>query len=142
MSGLMPASTLLPVTRRLRAAVQPLGFAESVTHVYNPLDYAWEVHRSYLKLYGQGTRKFILLGMNPGPWGMAQTGIPFGDVGMVRDWLGLSGRVAAPAREHPRRPGGGYLRCRSESYRSRGWEIKRTQPKGRYLRRRSKAAGR
>ena len=121
MSGLMPPPTLLPVTRRLRAAVQPLGFAEPVTHVYNPLDYAWEVHRSYLKLYGQGTRKFILLGMNPGPWGMAQTGIPFGDVGLVRDWLGLSGRVAAPAREHPRRPVQGLDCQRSEVSGRRLW---------------------
>ena len=65
--------------------MRPLAFAAPVTHVYNPLEYAWEVHRSYLEIHGKGRKEFVLLGMNPGPWGMAQTGIPFGDVGMVRD---------------------------------------------------------
>jgi single-strand selective monofunctional uracil DNA glycosylase len=117
----MPASSLLPITRQLRRAVRPLSFAEPVTHTYNPLEYAWEVHRAYLRLYGNGRKDFILLGMNPGPWGMAQTGIPFGDVEVVRDWLGLSGKVAAPAQEHPRRPVQGFDCPRGEVSGRRLW---------------------
>ena len=36
------------------------------------------------------------MGMNPGPFGMAQTGIPFGEIGMVRDWMGLFAQVDQP----------------------------------------------
>ena len=38
-----------------------------------------------------------MLGMNPGPFGMAQTGVPFGDVAMVRDFVGITGRVGKAA---------------------------------------------
>ena len=121
MAGLMPAPPLITISRQLRQAMRPLAFAAPVTHVYNPLEYAWEVHRSYLEIHGKGRKEFVLLGMNPGPWGMAQTGIPFGDVGMVRDWLELSGKVAAPAREHPRRPVQGFACPRGEVSGRRLW---------------------
>jgi len=56
----------------------------------------------------------VVLGMNPGPFGMAQTGIPFGDVSVVRDFLGLEGQVGKPEREHPKRKVDGMACARSE----------------------------
>jgi single-strand selective monofunctional uracil DNA glycosylase len=81
-----------------------LRFDPPVSYVYNPLVYARKAHERYLTLYGGGTRKVLLLGMNPGPWGMAQTGIPFGDVVSVRDWLKIRVPVGSPQRAHPKRP--------------------------------------
>src|SRR5687768_5515336 len=87
---------LLAVDRGLARAVEGLRFAAPVAHVYNPLAYAWEPHAAYLDRYGGGQKEVLLLGMNPGPFGMAQTGVPFGDVAMVRDWLGITGAVSRP----------------------------------------------
>lgn len=71
-------SGLPAVAKNLSAALRPLRFAAPVTHVYDPLDYAWPAHREYLRRFGQGPKEVVLVGMNPGPWGMAQTGVPFG----------------------------------------------------------------
>ncbi len=102
---------LVDVSRALAREVGPLHFAAPVTACYNPLDYAWPPHEAYLRRYGVASREVLLLGMNPGPFGMAQTGIPFGDVTMVQDWLGIEAPVAKPAYEHPKRPVEGFA-CR------------------------------
>jgi single-strand selective monofunctional uracil DNA glycosylase len=105
----------------LRKALQGLRFSPPVTHVYDPLDYAWDVHARYLERWGSGPREVLLLGMNPGPWGMAQTGVPFGEVRSVRDWLGLEAPVGRPEPEHPKRPVTGFACRRSEVSGSRLW---------------------
>ena len=65
--------------------------------VYNPLVYARVPHEAYLERWGTKTpREVLMLGMNPGPFGMAQTGVPFGDVAMVRDFVGITGPVGRP----------------------------------------------
>ena len=79
----------------------PLRFGPPVTHVYNPLEYAREPLERYIERYGQGTKEVVFLGMNPGPFGMAQTGVPFGEIAHVRDWLKIEGRVGNPPVEHP-----------------------------------------
>ena len=84
--------------RVLRDEVAQLRFSPPVTHVYNPLDYAWEGHRQYLERFGRGPKRIVFLGMNPGPFGMMQTGVPFGEVAAVRDWMGIRGG-------HPRAAG-------------------------------------
>lgn len=112
---------LVDVSRALSRAVGKLAFQAPVTHVYNPLDYAWEPHRAYLERYGPGTKEIVLVGMNPGPFGMAQTGVPFGDVAMVRDFLGIGGRVRKPKNEHPKRPVLGFDCQRSEVSGTRLW---------------------
>ncbi len=91
-------SDLVPVAERLRRRTRRLRFAPPVTHAYAPLDYAWAPHRLYLERYGAGRREILFLGMNPGPFGMAQNGIPFGDTAMVRDWLGIEAPVERPRR--------------------------------------------
>lgn len=97
--------------------------SKTVSWVYNPLDYAWEVHNQYLRKYGGLGSKTILLGMNPGPWGMGQTGVPFGDVSKVRDYLGLTGDVGQPERLHPKRPVIGLESTRNEVSGTRLWGI-------------------
>jgi single-strand selective monofunctional uracil DNA glycosylase len=105
----------------LRRDLERIRFASPVTHVYNPLCYAWEPHRAYLERYGRAPREVLLVGMNPGPWGMAQTGVPFGDVELVRDWLRIEGSVARPTTEHPRRPVQGFACRRREGSGRRLW---------------------
>ncbi|HXV65399.1 MAG TPA: uracil-DNA glycosylase family protein [Vicinamibacteria bacterium] len=121
------ALKLIEGARRLGRKLDALSFGPPVTHVYNPLSYAWELHRRYLERYGDGEREVVLVGMNPGPWGMVQTGVPFGDVEMVRDWLGIDGRVGRPKKEHPRRRVRGFECHRSEvsGHRLWGWARER-----------------
>ena len=61
--------------------------------------------------------------MNPGPWGMAQTGVPFGEIAAVRDWLGISAPVGQPAYPHPKRPVEGFACERSEVSGRRLWGL-------------------
>lgn len=112
---------LQTISRTLSRDVGPLAFVLPVTHVYNPLEYAQASHEEYLKRYGAGRKTVLLLGMNPGPFGMAQTGIPFGEVSSVRDWLMIAAQVGRPEREHPRRPVLGFRCPRSEVSGKRLW---------------------
>lgn len=117
------ADRVLTVLADLRDRVDCCTFAEPVTHVYNPLGYAWPAVEEYVRRWGAGPRRVLLLGMNPGPWGMAQTGVPFGEVAAVRGWLGLGATVGKPAREHPRRPVQGLACERSEVSGRRLWGL-------------------
>ena len=80
---------LIKATKALSQSVGSLSFDLPTAYIYNPLEYAWEIHRQYLELAGDGKKKVVFLGMNPGPYGMAQTGVPFGEIPAVRDWMGL-----------------------------------------------------
>ncbi len=113
--------SLVRIALDLRRDVEKLSFAPPVTHVYNPLRYAWRPHREYLERFGEGPKAALFVGMNPGPWGMAQTGVPFGEISMVRDWMGISRKVGKPDREHPKRPVAGFDCTRSEVSGERLW---------------------
>ncbi len=113
--------SLVDIARDLSSEVDRLKFAPPVTHVYNPLDYAWPAHRQYLDRFGDARGAVLLLGMNPGPWGMVQTGVPFGEVGAVRDWLGIDAPIGRPNLEHPKRLVLGLACTRSEVSGSRLW---------------------
>jgi len=112
---------LRSAARRLCRDLEPLRFAPPVTCVYNPLEYARRNHDAYLRRYASGPKRVVYLGMNPGPYGMAQTGVPFGEVAHVRDWLGIEGPVDKPRLEHPRRPVQGFDCPRSEVSGARLW---------------------
>jgi single-strand selective monofunctional uracil DNA glycosylase len=114
---------LIAAARRLRAQTSRLRFSAPVTHVYNPLVYAWAPHEAYLRKFGGARKRIVFLGMNPGPFGMAQTGVPFGEVAAVRDWLKIECPVGKPEREHPRRPVIGFECARSEVSGRRLWGL-------------------
>jgi single-strand selective monofunctional uracil DNA glycosylase len=117
--------SLVEISRKLSQRVDQLKFTEPVSHVYNPLHYAREPHELYLTRWGQGPKRALLLGMNPGPFGMAQTGVPFGDVGLVRDFLGVSGKVGRPPLEHDKRKVLGFECPRGEVSGQRLWGFAR-----------------
>jgi single-strand selective monofunctional uracil DNA glycosylase len=117
---------LVDVARNLSEEVDRLVFSAPVSHVYNPLDYAFTAHAQYLQRFGGAPKEVLFLGMNPGPWGMAQTGVPFGEVGAVRDWLGIDADVSRPDPEHPKRPIMGFACTRSEVSGARLWGWART----------------
>ncbi len=112
---------LVRLTRELSQEAGALRFGAPVAFVYNPLDYARAPHEDYLARYAGAEKRAVFLGMNPGPFGMAQNGVPFGEMGLVRDWLKISGRVGKPALEHPRRPVEGFACARSEVSGARLW---------------------
>lgn len=107
----------------LRDAVDRLRFAAPVAFTYNPLRYAWAPHSAYLERYGAGRKRVVFLGMNPGPFGMAQTGVPFGEIPAVRDWLRIQEPVNRPSPEHPKRPVTGFACTRSEVSGRRLWGL-------------------
>jgi single-strand selective monofunctional uracil DNA glycosylase len=115
------------ITDTLVHELHPLRFTEPITHVYNPLDYARQPYDVYLKRFGVRPKEILLVGMNPGPWGMAQTGIPFGEVEAVANWMGISGEVGQPRKPHPKRPieGFGCSRREISGRRLWGWAQKR-----------------
>jgi single-strand selective monofunctional uracil DNA glycosylase len=113
--------SLVGVSRRLSARVAHLQFGSPVTHVYNPLEYARAAHERYLERFGTPPKEAVFVGMNPGPFGMAQTGVPFGDVKMVRDWMGISVPIRGPAKQHAKRPVLGFDCGRSEVSGTRLW---------------------
>ncbi len=114
---------LIELTKQLSADVDKLTFSRDDITVYNPLEYAWEPHKRFLESYGEGKKRIIFLGMNPGPWGMAQTGVPFGEVNAVLDWLKIEEPVGKPEIEHPKRPILGFSTTRSEVSGRRLWGL-------------------
>lgn len=128
---------LKAITNALIDDLRTLRFGPPVTHVYNPLEYAREPYDRYLSRYASRPREVLLVGMNPGPWGMAQTGVPFGEVNLVRGWLGIEAPVGVPAVLHPKRPVLGFSCPRSEVSGKRlwGWARRRFRTPERFFRR-------
>ncbi len=129
--------SLSRIVARANPELEALTFSGPVACVYNPLVYAWDLHRQYLERFGSGRKQVVLLGMNPGPFGMVQTGVPFGEVEAVRSWLGIRGEVARPAVEHEKRPILGLSSTRSEVSGRRlwGWAAQRFVTPQRFFRR-------
>lgn len=114
---------LLKITETLAGELENLCFSAPVAYVYNPLVYAAEPHGQYLKRYGAGRKETVFVGMNPGPWGMTQTGVPFGEIESVSGWLGIEGKVNKPPREHPKKKVDGFRCRRSEVSGRRLWGL-------------------
>ena len=117
------ASALITAARELSEAVERLHFALPVSHIYNPLDYAWAPHETYLRRFGTHPKQVIFIGMNPGPFGMVQCGVPFGEIAAVRDWMGIIEPVRKPKSENPERPVEGFACERSEVSGRRLWGL-------------------
>ena len=118
---------LLAATDRLCSALAEQCFSPPVTHVYNPLEYARAPYEQYLRRYAATPKRVLFFGMNPGPYGMTQTGVPFGEIHHVRDWLGIEAPVKQPAHEHPRRKITGFSCTRSEVSGARLWGLWRSR---------------
>ena len=114
---------LVELAAQLRDRIDRLTFGPPVACTYNPLRYAWAPHRQYLERYGSGRKRVIFMGMNPGPYGMTQTGVPFGEIAAVRDWLRIQGEVTQPSCVHPKRPITGFACERSEVSGRRLWGL-------------------
>src|ERR1700733_8573109 len=114
---------LIAAARGLSTQVDRLKFKPPVAYVYNPLAYAWVAHEKYLRQFGGGKKRVVFLGMNPGPFGMAQTGVPFGEVAAVRDWLKIRAEIGKPAKEHLKRPVTGFDCPRAEVSGRRLWGL-------------------
>ena len=117
------STAIIDAAQELTKELKPLQFADPVSCVYLPTEYAWETHKQYLENYGSGKKRVLMLGMNPGPWGMTQTGVPFGEIPSVRDWMGISGAVKKPVPEHPKRQVVGFDCERSEVSGRRLWGL-------------------
>ena len=117
------AQKLIKEAHLLGEKVARLRFRPPVTHVYNPLIYAWPVHELYLRRFGRTGKRVVFLGMNPGPFGMVQTGVPFGEIAAVRDWMGIRGEISRPPAQHPRRPIQGFDCPRAEISGKRLWGL-------------------
>ncbi len=124
----MAETPIVSLYRTLTRELEPLQETilrdvPAVEAIYNPLVYAGRSWQEYLNRYGTGRREVLFLGMNPGPWGMAQTGVPFGEVAAVRDWMGLEMPVDSPPVQHPARPVRGFACTRSEVSGRRLWAL-------------------
>ena len=117
------ARRMLEAAAALRDCVDELSFAPPVSHTYNPLNYAWDSHAEYIRSFASGPRRVVLLGMNPGPFGMMQTGVPFGEIPAVRDWMGIHTNITPPPSQHPKRPIEGFECSRSEVSGRRLWGL-------------------
>ena len=75
----------------------------NIEWAYNPLDYAWDIHKKYIELYGGLGAKTVILGMNPGH-GMGNTGIPFGCPEQVNKYLKIKDiKIKKLEKMHPKR---------------------------------------
>lgn len=115
--------TLTESAKQLADDLRDLQFSPPVAYVYRTTDYTWEAHKTYLERFGKGRKKVIFLGMNPGPFGMAQTGVPFGEVDAVKNWMKLEAPIGKPVPEHPKRPIDGFECTRSEVSGRRLWGL-------------------
>lgn len=117
------AEKMMGIAMRLSASVEHLKFRNPVAFVYNPLTYAWPAHEAYLRRFANSRKRVVFLGMNPGPFGMVQTGVPFGEISAVRDWMKIETAIAKPRPEHPKRPIEGFACARSEVSGRRLWGL-------------------
>lgn len=117
------SARLIQAARDLSDKLRSLSFAPPTAYVYNPLDYARVPHELYLTRFGEGKKRVVLVGMNPGPFGMTQTGVPFGEIPSVRDWMKIETPVGHPEKEHPKRRVTGFACKNSEVSGRRLWGL-------------------
>lgn len=117
------SSAIETAAAELARRTDRLAFHGKVAITYNPLNYAWAAHAQYIRRFAGSPREILFVGMNPGPWGMAQTGVPFGEIGFVRDWMRIEAPVQQPPRSHPKKPVEGFACSRSEVSGRRLWAL-------------------
>jgi single-strand selective monofunctional uracil DNA glycosylase len=120
---------LVEIYQRLRNRLQGLvergDWGPHITGAYQPLEYAWRPFQDFLQLMQDGPKEVLFLGMNPGPHGMAQTGVPFGSVGIVREWFQITKEVSQPFNVHPALAIDGFSHKKQEVSGQRFWGLMR-----------------
>ncbi|XP_028968149.1 single-strand selective monofunctional uracil DNA glycosylase [Galendromus occidentalis] len=122
------AEKLFEIEVNLGNQLMEIAYDDRVKYIYNPLDYAAETHRDFVRaalgvIKPRTGIKILFIGINPGPYGMAQNGVPFGDTDFVRDWLEVRGIIRKPYREHPKRPVEGFKCKQREMSGKRFWSL-------------------
>lgn len=118
------AEQILKAQDDLNKELRNINFkTRDIKYVYNPLEYAFELNTIYMRKFGNTTKKVLFVGMNPGPFGMCQTGVPFGDPHWVREWLQVEGEVSSPDEQCPERPILGLASTRKEVSGDRLWSF-------------------
>ena len=123
MSKTSIAQELISSSISLAKKLNQITFSPPVAYTYNPLDYAFSAYEKYLLLYGNSQKETLFLGMNPGPFGMTQTGIPFGEIQVVKNWLKIEKRIKKTRIQHPKKPVLGFSTQRSEVSGKRLWGL-------------------
>ncbi|XP_059053181.1 single-strand selective monofunctional uracil DNA glycosylase-like isoform X1 [Achroia grisella] len=113
----------LDLIDQLNVNLEKLQLPNSVQCIYNPTIYARNTFEQYVRKYCNTKKKVMFFGMNPGPWGMSQTGVPFGEVASVRDWLHIIGPVGKPPTELSNRQVNGFNCKRPEISGKRFWGL-------------------
>ncbi|XP_063952306.1 single-strand selective monofunctional uracil DNA glycosylase-like [Lytechinus pictus] len=117
------AEKFISLMEEMVEELDKLKFGDPVSYIYNPVVYAKETHDCFIRKYGNSTKSVLFLGMNPGPFGMAQNGVPFGETNYVKDWMKITGNVGKPPKEHPKRIIVGLDCNRSEVSGQRFWKL-------------------
>lgn len=65
----------LNLADELNLSLEQFEIPKKVEAVYNPTIYARQTFEMYVKKYCNSPKPIIYFGMNPGPFGMSQTGV-------------------------------------------------------------------
>jgi len=84
----MNLDKIIKLSNELSKQMDELTFSLPVKYVYNPLSYSFLTYLQYLNRINFNDVN-IYIGINPGPYGMSQTGIPFGDYYFVKNFLNI-----------------------------------------------------
>lgn len=63
------------IESQMSLELKTINFPNNIVAIYNPLEYAEAIHCEYMSKYLDGIKKVLFIGMNPGPFGMCQTGV-------------------------------------------------------------------
>ena len=118
------ASEFWDIERSVAGELGKVDFADSkVKYILNPLEYCEVPHLQYLQKFLTGPKSVLFLGLNPGPWGCGQTGVPFGEVTHCQTFLNISGEVRSPACCPPKVKILGFNSTRREVSGERFWRF-------------------
>ena len=117
------AAALIKASRQLATRCAAIEFPADINLIYHPLIYAAAPYEEYLRKFAAGPKRNIFIGINPGPWGMVQTGIPFGEINAVQNYLKIRTAAVAPAVNYPELPILGPTCRRAEVSGKRLWGL-------------------
>lgn len=72
----IPISTkFLDLIDELNVSLEQLHLPSEIQCIYNPTVYARHTFEIFVQKYCNSKKDIMYFGMNPGPWGMSQTGV-------------------------------------------------------------------